>query len=101
VILMGAFLSKKLSSWFKWAVSSILIGSLMACSGIVRLQSVEKIQIGMTQQQVLEIIGDPTDKFTKETATGVTERWVYDGLAGGWHTIIFKGDIVEEIQLMK
>lgn len=94
-------MSKKMSSWFKWVVSSMFIGSLMACSGIVRLQSVEKIQIGMTQHQVLGLIGDPTDKFTKETATGVTEKWVYDGLAGGWHTIIFKGDLVEEIQLMK
>jgi outer membrane protein assembly factor BamE (lipoprotein component of BamABCDE complex) len=90
-----------LSDSFRFCLVNIVFVLLAACSGIVKVESVEQLKVGMTQSQVLDLLGKPARQYITQTKDGRTENWVYDGLTGGWHNVLFRGDNVMEIQISK
>jgi hypothetical protein len=53
----------------------------------------QRPRIGFTKEQVTAALGVPVSRVTEETATGVTEVWVYPG-----RSVVFKGDRVATIK---
>ena len=90
-----------LSNSFRFCLMNIVFVSLAACSGIVKVESAEQVKVGMTQGQVLDLLGEPASQYITQTKDGRTENWVYDGLTGGWHNVLFLDEKVVEIQISK
>jgi len=67
-------------------------------------EQAQKIKVGMTKQEVISLIGEPSQVNTTRSEEGTKEQWVYAtadqvaGLSNKGVYIYFKGNTVSGVQ---
>ena len=67
----------RITAALRFAVVALLAAALVACSKINQ-ENFAKIQNGMTEQEVLAILGSPSESTSRDVLgiTGTSSRWV-------------------------
>lgn len=65
----------------KWIFTLVLAGFLTACSSHVTRENFEKVDVGMAQDQVVKLLGEPTKttSLTLGELSGTTAYWQHEG----------------------
>ena len=74
------------------------VALLAFVAGCVSMSRWEKVEVGMTPQQVKDVMGRPTSLEVGETAEGLGGSWVYTNCVGDrrYEVIFDKGKVAEK-----